>query len=210
MVLAVTTAACVDESVDAVETPVTYYVGSVTAAEGTSSDLPNVVVGMAMKDGVAELFFCGGPEVVNTRTAWFSGEVDSAEAGASDADVSLHTPGWEVSGRVSDASASGTVELFEDGVTMTWEMARVIDGVAGLYVAPAAGCRTGVVVHDPEDGEAWAQGAYCDPRGFFDQVTPVMPISLTAELALSALVGNPRREILLERLVPTLEPAAQD
>lgn len=130
----------------------------------------DAVIGAVSDGAEITVYVCGGAKTYAGDTRWLRGPVD-ANGG-----FSLVSDGLTVTG---DVSAGHVVT--DAGITLSWTMAEASGDLEGVYESRGA-CRTGAVVGDfAGDGTMQLQGTWCDGAGKFMQVTPILPIALTAE-----------------------------
>jgi hypothetical protein len=139
------------------------YVGRVTDP-GTDA-----VIGAVSDGAEITVYLCGGAKSYATDTHWFSGKVDDSGK------FSLAADGFTITG---DVTAGHVVT--SAGITLSWTMAAASGEVEGVYESQGA-CRTGAIVGDfAGDGTMQLQGTWCDGAGKYLQVTPILPIALSA------------------------------
>jgi hypothetical protein len=159
------------------------YVGKVTDPGA------DAVIGAVSDGAEITVYLCGGPNSYATDTRWLRGPVDAAGA------FSVESEGFTVAGDVS-----GGHVITDLGITLSWTMAEASGDLEGVYQSEGA-CRTGAVVGDfAGDGTMQLQGTWCDGAGKFMQVTPIMPIALTAEGLEARVETSPASIFLLTRV----------
>lgn len=161
--------------------------------------LPGTDLALALTsegDGALRAYVCGGPDTYATHSRWFEGTLTAD--GAFDA----VREGWALTGDAGPDGASGTLTS-PDGDELPFDAHPATAPLEGLYFALDSGCRTGAVVWTGAAGEPSLQGTWCDDQSHFEQVTPVLPITLTAE---GIHVRVDRTEIGMDKLDLYVEP----
>jgi hypothetical protein len=136
----------------------------------------DVKIAVASNDQHVVVYACGGPTSIQEWTHWYGGALSSPEAFEVMADA------WSVEGQRDASGWKGNVKA-PTGITYAWSAASAPAGtIAGLYGVVDGGCRTGVIVEQSSPSASpGVQGAWCDGKGQFEQVTPILPVALTAQ-----------------------------
>jgi hypothetical protein len=137
-------------------------------------------------------YVCGGPSTLSSMTGWFQGEMGPASR---DGDVEAQASGKLLRATFAEARAMGS---FVAGTEVVFEAERVPAGMktAGLFQLHSRGCRSGLVVPPPGEGDP--QGVYCanlDDAGnaipaIYAQVNPLLPLTLTDHGIASQVAGE--------------------
>jgi hypothetical protein len=151
------------------------FVGTV---EG-STDL----VGLAVTDGQALLFFCGAGATLTTSTHWMRGAVTVGQA-FSLSDTAGASATGDATATVGATHLTGTFKESSSAASTTWSADLVTAGsLAGLYTDPLSEGLVSLIVLPPEaSGAPVAQGAFHETalNGDILQVTPIKPLARTA------------------------------
>ncbi len=157
----------------------------------------DAVVGASTEGGLVTFYLCGGPSSYDTATRWFVGAGDASGA------FTLKRDGWTVTGDLGQGSGEVTSP---DGETRAWRTHPATPGtLEGLYATVDSGCRTGAVILQPDaSAEPRLQGAWCDDSGQFAQVTPILPVALTAQgVGIRVLGASSKKDLFVEPVVVT-------
>ncbi|MCA9667426.1 MAG: hypothetical protein KC503_17625 [Myxococcales bacterium] len=169
---------------------VTYFVGAVSQSD--------VVIGVSSKQGLAKLYVCGGDATYQDTTRWLEGTLDN------DGGSFAANDGWSATVTRVGSTLTGKVTT-PDKRELSFDASAAAAGtIAGLYGVLDDGCMTGVVVRQPSAGDApTAQGVWCASDGTVAQVTPVMPLVLSASgLAVRVNVAGAQRELTVSLVAP--------
>jgi hypothetical protein len=165
---------------DAGETEAMSSSGDGGGADAAASDRVRVLVGALsdsdVKLGViatalrARLFFCGGPDSVETMTRWVVADLQGST-------VELVADDWEITGELAGEELIG--ELKREGEETATFSASLVDPetLAGVYEGMDQCGRVGLIVTQPSQNDvATAQGACVGMGHLPEEVTALLPI----------------------------------
>jgi len=173
---------------------VAVYVGQI---DGTDAR-----IALARDDARWAAYVCGGPSTLSSMTEWFQGGLGPAI----DTGAEVQSNGKLLRVTFTEGTAMGSVVT---GTEALFSASRVsVGATAGLFQLNERGCRSGLIVPPPGQGDP--QGVYCanlDLGGnqmptMYKQVNPLLPITLTDRGIASRVVGDSRTIYLTAVVLP--------
>lgn len=157
------------DAADGSDAPVEAFVEQLVGSVEDSDIRVAAVVEDALR---GRLFFCGGPSSYETSTKWIS------LALAADGGFDFDADGWNVSGKLTSAALSGTVQ--QNDQTHRFSALKVAAGtIAGLYDGTSDCGRVGLIVSQADkDADPQGQGACVGEGHPPRQVSPFLPIAV--------------------------------
>jgi hypothetical protein len=156
---------------------------SIQRLVGTVDDSDIRVAAVIENRERGRVFFCGGPTSYATSTKWVS------VALAADGGFDFDADGWTVSGKLTAAALSGTVQ--QNDQSRRFSALKVAPGtIAGLYDGTSDCGRVGLIVAQPDEGsDPKGQGACVGEGHPPEQVSPFLPVALK-DGAISVKIGD--------------------
>ena len=155
-------------------------------------------IALSLEDGHVVAYVCGEQASLESNTGWLEGDL------LADGSFELSANGLHLRGTVNGDEAEGTLHN-RAGVVLAWHADGAQgDLLSGLFVAAGAGCRTGVIVHSGEPGQAPSlRGSACREDGTRTQVTPVHPEAISKlGFVVSFQDGASEKLAIVNRLQP--------
>jgi hypothetical protein len=168
------------------------YVGTV---EGS-----NALVGLAVTDGKALLFFCGAGSTLTTSTHWLRGSVTLGQSFQLTDGVATAT--GASTGSSTPQQISGTYTESASGKPLSWSASLVTgDSLAGVYDDQLSEGLVSLIVLQPSSKDApVAQGAFHVTVGVVAvlEVTPLSPLAQTAKgIEVDVVVSDTKESVFV-------------
>jgi hypothetical protein len=183
--------ACSSSSSPAPTATTSRYVGTLA---GT-----NVVVGLAVTDGNALLFFCGADATLTTMTHWMRGSAMLGQSFTLSDGVASATVA--AAGSASATHLSGTFSVSASAKPVTFSLDLAQGELEGVYTDQLSeGLVTLIVLESGAHASVTAQGAFHDltAKIEIEQVTPLNPLDLTAKgIAVDILVNGAKQQVFV-------------
>lgn len=156
--------------------------------------------GVVVRDGEAAVFLCGDGDKLETHSRWMRGQPADRVIEVNGGDFAV----------TADFTGDPAMEMTEPDGTVHIEFNMQLappEELTGVYMAFDSGCQDGVIVFSSNaDGtDVNALGAWCDDKGNFSRVTPILP--WIQETSLQAQVQDPvtgDRAIAVQEAIPTV------
>jgi hypothetical protein len=160
-----------DAEADAAESSDAATEASVLRLVGSVDD-SDIRVAAVIEEERGRVFFCGGPSSYESSTKWISLSL------AADGGFDFDADGWNVSGKLTSAALSGTVQ--QNGENRRFSALKVASGtIAGLYDGTSDCGRVGLIVAQADtDADPQGQGACVGDGHPPRQVSPFLPIAV--------------------------------